>query len=59
MSFRHGGPVRHARNRARWVDWDRPIIVVTAHRRESWGDGLTRIAAALREIVCTEHPPRW
>lgn len=27
------------------------IILVTAHRRESWDDGLKRISVALREIV--------
>ncbi|MBU1024012.1 UDP-N-acetylglucosamine 2-epimerase (non-hydrolyzing) [bacterium] len=29
------------------------IILVTAHRRESWDDGLKRISVALREIVET------
>jgi UDP-N-acetylglucosamine 2-epimerase (non-hydrolysing) len=38
----------------RWVDRSRPIVVVTAHRRENWGDGLARIAVALREIVRAE-----
>lgn len=31
-------------------DSDRPLILVTCHRRESWGDGLDSIAAALREL---------
>jgi UDP-N-acetylglucosamine 2-epimerase (non-hydrolysing) len=30
---------------------DRKIIGVTSHRRENFGDGLTNIAAALREIA--------
>ena len=28
-----------------------PRLLVTAHRRESWGDGLRSIAAALRELA--------
>ena len=28
-----------------------PQLLVTAHRRESWGDGLRSIAAALRELA--------
>lgn len=27
-----------------------PLVLVTAHRRENWGDGLTRIAAAVRTL---------
>lgn len=27
-----------------------PIVLVTAHRRENWGAGLQRIAAAIREL---------
>ena len=30
---------------------DRPCILVTCHRRESWRDGLRSIAAALRDLV--------
>lgn len=29
-----------------------PRLLVTCHRRESWGDGLGAIAAAVREIAC-------
>jgi UDP-N-acetylglucosamine 2-epimerase (non-hydrolysing) len=29
----------------------RPSILVTCHRRESWGDGLQSIAAAVRELA--------
>ena len=32
-----------------------PIVLVTAHRRENWGAGLTRIAEALG-ILCHRHP---
>lgn len=28
----------------------RPIVLVTAHRRENWGAGLTNIAAAIRRL---------
>ncbi|AYG04169.1 non-hydrolyzing UDP-N-acetylglucosamine 2-epimerase [Gryllotalpicola protaetiae] len=28
-----------------------PIVVVTAHRRESWGDGLRSIATGVRELA--------
>ena len=28
-----------------------PYLVATAHRRESWGDGIARIADALREVL--------
>jgi len=33
---------------------DKKIIGVTSHRRENFGDGLTNIAAALREIACRD-----
>jgi UDP-N-acetylglucosamine 2-epimerase (non-hydrolysing) len=32
---------------------DRRIILVTAHRRENWGEPLVRICAALRELART------
>lgn len=36
----------------RQVDWNRDrIVLVTAHRRESWGRPLERICAALRSLV--------
>lgn len=28
-----------------------PLVLVTLHRRESWGDGLGRVAAALRQLA--------
>jgi UDP-N-acetylglucosamine 2-epimerase (non-hydrolysing) len=34
---------------------DRKVLLVTAHRRESWGEGMRQIGAALREIA-TRHP---
>lgn len=30
---------------------DRPNLLVTAHRRESWGEGLRSIASAVRELA--------
>lgn len=33
----------------------RRIVLVTAHRREAWGDGLTRIARAVAEVAAS-HP---
>ena len=30
---------------------ERPLLLVTAHRRESWGEGLRSIATALRELA--------
>jgi UDP-N-acetylglucosamine 2-epimerase (non-hydrolysing) len=38
-----------------FLDPDRPIILVTGHRRESFGDGFERICQALRTI-CITHP---
>jgi UDP-N-acetylglucosamine 2-epimerase (non-hydrolysing) len=32
----------------------RPCLLVTCHRRESWGDGLAGIAAALRAIAASD-----
>lgn len=29
----------------------RPVVLVTAHRRESWGDGMARIAAAVADLA--------
>ena len=38
-------------------DWfpDRPLVLVTTHRRENFGQGLENICAALREL-CHTHP---
>jgi UDP-N-acetylglucosamine 2-epimerase (non-hydrolysing) len=36
-------------------DSDRRVVVVTAHRRENWGDGLTGIAEAVARIA-EAHP---
>ncbi len=33
---------------------DGPVLLVTAHRRESWGDGMKAIGAALAELARTE-----
>jgi UDP-N-acetylglucosamine 2-epimerase (non-hydrolysing) len=37
------------------LTWSGPIILVTAHRRESWGDGLRQIASAIRRLIAI-HP---
>ncbi|MCO5315276.1 MAG: UDP-N-acetylglucosamine 2-epimerase (non-hydrolyzing) [Solirubrobacterales bacterium] len=34
---------------------DRRVVVVTAHRRENWGDGLEGIATGVR-LLAVEHP---
>ena len=37
------------------VDSNRPLVLVTAHRRENWNGGLARIAAAV-DLLATAHP---
>lgn len=37
------------------VDFNKKIVLLTAHRRESFGDPLKQICAAIRRIV-TQHP---
>lgn len=37
------------------VDGDRRIVVVTAHRRENWGEGLAGIAEGVRRLALA-HP---
>ena len=34
---------------------DRPLVVVTAHRRDNWGGGLERIGLGLRQMI-EAHP---
>ena len=36
------------------IDTEKPVILVTGHRRENHGDGFLHICAALREIALTE-----
>lgn len=38
-----------------FLDASRPMILVTGHRRESFGGGFERICLALRQI-CIDHP---
>ena len=47
------------------VDSGRPLVVLTAHRRENWGGGLARIAQAITRLavaypdaifICPLHP---
>ena len=40
---------------ARAVEGPRPLVLATAHRRESWGGGLPRIGQGLRLLV-ERHP---
>jgi UDP-N-acetylglucosamine 2-epimerase (non-hydrolysing) len=35
-------------------DDDRPVLLVTAHRRESWGEPMRRIGVALAELATAE-----
>lgn len=39
------------RSRFGFLDQQRHIILVTAHRRENWGDGLNNVCQALRQIA--------
>jgi UDP-N-acetylglucosamine 2-epimerase (non-hydrolysing) len=34
---------------------DRPVLLVTAHRRESWGEGIAAVAAAVSDLAL-RHP---
>ncbi|SEA34094.1 UDP-N-acetylglucosamine 2-epimerase (non-hydrolysing) [Arachidicoccus rhizosphaerae] len=36
------------------IDLQKPVILVTGHRRENHGDGFLHICAALREVALTE-----
>lgn len=38
-------------NRFPWIDPDKRLILVTGHRRESFGEGLMSVCLALRDIV--------
>jgi UDP-N-acetylglucosamine 2-epimerase (non-hydrolysing) len=46
--------IEHPRLRA-MMDDDRPLVVVTAHRRDNWGGGLERIGIGLRQMI-DAHP---
>ncbi|HEX4062190.1 MAG TPA: UDP-N-acetylglucosamine 2-epimerase (non-hydrolyzing) [Streptosporangiaceae bacterium] len=50
---RHVGyrDARLARIGARWAASGRRVLLVTAHRRESWGEPMERIAAAVERIA--------
>ena len=37
------------------VDWQKHILLLTCHRRESWGEPMSRIFSAVKEIV-ESHP---
>ncbi len=36
-----------------------PLVLVTAHRRESFGEGLSRLAATLRDLALTRPDWQW
>lgn len=47
---------------ALWLgpDWEsRPFVLVTGHRREHFGEGLTRICAALERLATRFPDTRW
>ena len=51
-----GVPVRFTDERVReLVDSGHPILLVTSHRRESWGDKMSDAMGALREVA-EKHP---
>lgn len=37
-----------------WLDPRRKLVLVTAHRRESFGDGIARICGALKELAARD-----
>jgi UDP-N-acetylglucosamine 2-epimerase (non-hydrolysing) len=39
------------------LDSDEPVLLVTSHRRESWGEEMVNVAAALRDIA--DSFPSW
>lgn len=45
----------HYSQQFNYLDFDKKLILVTGHRRESFGDGFENICNALREIACN-HP---
>jgi UDP-N-acetylglucosamine 2-epimerase (non-hydrolysing) len=45
---------RSYRERFASVDFSRPIILITGHRRESFGEGFRNICRAVRRIALTE-----
>lgn len=53
--------VRTPKKRAHYEEYfsflkpDKPLVLVTGHRRESFGDGFERICAALRELADTQN----
>lgn len=37
------------------VNWDKKLILLTCHRRESWGQPMRRIFSAVREIIDSDQ----
>jgi len=53
-------PVRFGDDRlARWADEDVPFVLVTAHRRESWGEPMRDAMRAVREVAGAHPEVRW
>ena len=48
-------PIADERLASLLADDRRPLVVVTAHRRDNWGGGLERIALGVRRMI-DEHP---
>lgn len=51
----HPGMVATLNQRYPFLDNDQPLILVTGHRRENFGDGFERICQALKRLAIT-HP---
>jgi UDP-N-acetylglucosamine 2-epimerase (non-hydrolysing) len=46
-------PYNPAEGPLRDIPWDKPIVVVTAHRRENFGEPLEQICLALKDLAAT------
>lgn len=53
--------VPYGRDELAWLetDADVPVVTVTAHRRENWGQGIENIAAAVRTLATQEPGTRF
>lgn len=55
-----GIPVKFAEERvARVVEGDRPFVLVTAHRRESWGQPMRNAMNAVRDVALAHPEYSW
>ena len=53
-TLKHGGESTILRD----VPADAPLLLMTAHRRESWGEPMVRICRAVRSLL-EKHPKLW